>query len=379
MKNISFVISDFGFFYSHRFDLAKTLVRNYGYTINIVTSLTKASRSNIKECNDAKIQLTHFPNRLETEGFFKYLRSFFLLIKSLRTDQIIFVTLEMSFLGSFIGTFIKGYRSIFLISGLGHHFCSQNLKIKLLRIIQGIVFRAFERFNGNGCFIFQNKDDLLLFKNKIKLIGSENFIIKGNGIDAKKYFFRSRDFDDVCFCYAGRPTLSKGIHHLISSFSLLKACNPDLRISLKLMLLSKESDDFVDVQELINEDNSNYVDILYDLDQKELLKELHKCQIFVIPSKREGIPKAALEAASTGLPIIAANTPGTKEVVEQGVNGWLLENITQECLKKTMEESLIDKKLLYDMSNNSRKHIIKYFELSLIAREYHSIFSKNDR
>src|SRR5207248_119447 len=47
--------------------------------------------------------------------------------------------------------------------------------------------------------------------------------------------------------------------------------------------------------------------------------------IFVLPTfYREGIPRVLLEAASMGLPLITTRSPGCVEVVEEGVNGWLV-------------------------------------------------------
>jgi glycosyltransferase involved in cell wall biosynthesis len=45
--------------------------------------------------------------------------------------------------------------------------------------------------------------------------------------------------------------------------------------------------------------------------------------IFVLPSHREGFPRAAMEAAASGLPVIATNIRGCRQVVEDGITGFL--------------------------------------------------------
>jgi glycosyltransferase involved in cell wall biosynthesis len=45
--------------------------------------------------------------------------------------------------------------------------------------------------------------------------------------------------------------------------------------------------------------------------------------IFVLPSHREDFPRAAMEAAASGLPVIATDIRGCRQVVEHGVNGFL--------------------------------------------------------
>ena len=49
-----------------------------------------------------------------------------------------------------------------------------------------------------------------------------------------------------------------------------------------------------------------------------------KIDILCLPSYREGLPKALIEGAAKGLPIVTTNTVGCKDVVEDGINGFLV-------------------------------------------------------
>ena len=46
--------------------------------------------------------------------------------------------------------------------------------------------------------------------------------------------------------------------------------------------------------------------------------------MFGLPSHREGFPRAAMEAAAMGLPVVATDIRGCRQVVDDGVNGWLV-------------------------------------------------------
>lgn len=59
--------------------------------------------------------------------------------------------------------------------------------------------------------------------------------------------------------------------------------------------------------------------------QKDVRDYLWAADIFLFPSRREGLGMAALEALSTGLPVIAADNRGSREYIQQGKNGFLCE------------------------------------------------------
>lgn len=81
--------------------------------------------------------------------------------------------------------------------------------------------------------------------------------------------------------------------------------------------------------------------------------------IFVFPSKREGLPVAVMEAMASELPVIAFNIRGNSDLIEDNVNGYLLHMDKEELLEK-LHELINDerKRLLFGVS--SRKRIKKY-------------------
>ena len=48
-----------------------------------------------------------------------------------------------------------------------------------------------------------------------------------------------------------------------------------------------------------------------------------RCDVAILPSHREGFPRAFLEAAACGLPLLGSDVPGVREIVVDGVNGLL--------------------------------------------------------
>lgn len=89
-----------------------------------------------------------------------------------------------------------------------------------------------------------------------------------------------------------------------------------------------------------------------------------------MPSYGEGLPKVALEAAATGLPIIATDVNGCTECVKHEYNGLLVEPANVLNLAKAMESFILNTSKLSQYSKNSHELIKNDFTLELISDEY---------
>jgi len=95
--------------------------------------------------------------------------------------------------------------------------------------------------------------------------------------------------------------------------------------------------------------------------------ELIKHDMFLQGSYSEGFPNALLESCSVGVPVIAFNAPGgTKEIITNGINGYIVEN-EQELLEKLNEEKDWDPKTVRDT-------VFEKFNSEKIIGEYENLF-----
>lgn len=67
---------------------------------------------------------------------------------------------------------------------------------------------------------------------------------------------------------------------------------------------------------------------------------LARADLFVLPSRFEGLPSAAIEAMAAGKPIVATSVAGMPELVENGVNGWLVPTASPEELAEALKRAL---------------------------------------
>jgi glycosyltransferase involved in cell wall biosynthesis len=84
-------------------------------------------------------------------------------------------------------------------------------------------------------------------------------------------------------------------------------------------------------------------------------------------SYSEGFPNALLESCVVGTPVIAFNVPGgTKEIIEDGVNGFLVKN-ENEFLEKLNDNRIWDPEAI-------RESVVRKFSKEKILKQYENLF-----
>ena len=102
------------------------------------------------------------------------------------------------------------------------------------------------------------------------------------------------------------------------------------------------------------------------------MKKVHD---MVLPTNyAEGVPRVLMEAASMGLPLIANDVPGCREVIHHGINGFLLKpNKFDELVSFTLQ--LINNSVLrQNFGNESIKIAKELFDINLVADQYSNVF-----
>jgi glycosyltransferase involved in cell wall biosynthesis len=100
-----------------------------------------------------------------------------------------------------------------------------------------------------------------------------------------------------------------------------------------------------------------------------------KCSVFVLPSYREGTPRTILEAMAMGRPIITTNSPGCRETVIHGKNGFLVKIKNVEDLIKAFEQFIYNPKLIVEMGEESFKYCKEKYEVQKVNSEMLKIMS----
>lgn len=109
--------------------------------------------------------------------------------------------------------------------------------------------------------------------------------------------------------------------------------------------------------------------------RKDIPELLCLADIFILTSKHEGLPRCIMEAMAAGKPIVATNVRGNRDLVKDGVNGYLVPvndiGGTAEALLKLIN----DKELAMKMGERGRK-IIEPYSIENVLKEMDSIYGK---
>ncbi|MFC1620950.1 glycosyltransferase [Candidatus Omnitrophota bacterium] len=112
------------------------------------------------------------------------------------------------------------------------------------------------------------------------------------------------------------------------------------------------------------------------LDKDGLVKRLQDSSIFLLPSYTEGLPVAMLEAMASGLPVVSTRVGGIPELVEDGVNGFLVEPGEKQKLGDKIIELLKDADLRDKMSKNNTDKIDSLFRLDRIVGKFYEEYDR---
>jgi len=103
---------------------------------------------------------------------------------------------------------------------------------------------------------------------------------------------------------------------------------------------------------------------------------LRASDIFVLPSYAEGMPNVLLEAMATGLPCIATEIPGIKDLIDNEVEGLLVKPGNIDGLQAALHRLKAESELRLSLGRAARQRIEEYCSVDATARQYIRLFQK---
>jgi glycosyltransferase involved in cell wall biosynthesis len=110
--------------------------------------------------------------------------------------------------------------------------------------------------------------------------------------------------------------------------------------------------------------------------QPDLSAYYQGADLFVLPSRREGMSNALMEAMLNGLPCVATDISGSQDMITDGINGILVPPADVQALGKAMIYMLTYPDIALEMGLKGRDTIVKKFDLNIIAGQYISLYKK---
>lgn len=193
-----------------------------------------------------------------------------------------------------------------------------------------------------------------------------------NGIDTNEFKPNNQSshsmspFRIIC---VSRITARKGIKYLIEAVAKLKAAN----LSLEII---GEGDEKEALEKLVKEMKLENMVQFVGLVEHSQLPELYcRADVFVLPSLNEGMSNTLLEALASGLPIIATNTGGTKELIRENANGFIIKTKDSNDIAEKLEKLIVNPELVRSMGIESRR-IAEQMSWKKVAEQYLELYKK---
>ncbi len=168
------------------------------------------------------------------------------------------------------------------------------------------------------------------------------------------------------FLFVGRIVRDKGINELVEAFVSLHADHPATR----LVLVGNYEQNLYPMRESTQRliDTSEAIETVGHKGGDDLVRAYAAADCFVMPSYREGFPNTVLEAGAMGLPSIVTDINGSREIVENGVNGLVVPPRDAVALHDAMERMLIDDEVRQRMAREARPMIASRFDRDFVQR-----------
>jgi len=346
----------------------------YNFRMGLVDALRKAGHEVIGICPVdeytpllGKAGITCYPISMENKGSNPFkdlalLMQLYKIYKSTKPDVILQFTIKPNIYGS-IAAGLLGIPVINNVSGLGTVFLHDNL-------VSGIAIRLYRfAFRFPEKVFFQNEDDRALFLQK-KIVRAEiTEVIPGSGVDLNK--FRQREFkrnSPFVFLMVARLLYDKGVVEYAEAGKILKEKGTDVILKL---LGSPDTESKLGIPLTLLEEWKAKGYIHYGGFSNNIGGEMRNADAVVLPSYREGTPRTLLEAAALGIPLIATNVPGCREVVVNEKNGFLCAARDAGSLVVQMEKMLgLNDMELSTMGIQSREIAATKFDQDIVFNKY---------
>lgn len=278
-----------------------------------------------------------------------------ILLKIIKDEEINIIHTHHR-MAAFYTTLISYFKKITFINTAHNTFKNKKILTKF-SYRKAKIIAVGEKVKENLCDYYKlNKDNIVVIYN-----GIEPFNGKIEINDVINNFKKSGNFVVGNF---GRLSEQKGMNYFIEAASLILEKHKNVKFiivgdgplknELKNLIIQKNIEEHV-------------ILLGYRKDVQNIMSQI---DFVVLSSLWEGLPLTPIEAFSVSKPVIATSVDGTVEIVEDKVNGILVEPKSPEALSKSIEFLLNNPEKIKEYGNNAKKSYESKFIIDIFNKNY---------
>jgi glycosyltransferase involved in cell wall biosynthesis len=226
------------------------------------------------------------------------------------------------------------------------------------------VKTLFKKLNHLICETESDRRELIAMG-----VPSEKMTVIPNGVN-EEFFKPSSEGLSKSVIWHGRFIPQKGLPDMIRSARIISESVPSVKFEL-----SGWGPQLSGIKELVRSSGVASKFVFRGKQPWDSIPSwLSQGHVYVMPSYREGMPYALLETMSCGTPAVAYSFPAATEIIEDGVDGFLVDIGDYKSLAKYTVQLLLDDDLRGKMGINARKKIEDQYSWYRIAQRYNDVY-----
>ena len=279
------------------------------------------------------------------------------LMKEIKPDIVLGYTIKPNIYGA-IAAREKNIPFVANITGLGTAVENPGLSQKISIVLYKVAFKKIQRV------FFQNTENQQFFINH-KIAIDKQGLLPGSGVNLNKFTVKEYPKSDIVkFAFISRIMKEKGIDQYLDAAKMIKGKYPKTEFHICGFCESE-------YEGKLNEYNDKGI-VIYHGMIRDVAEFMGKMNCIIHPTYYpEGLSNVLLEASATGRPIITTNRSGCREVVDDGVNGYMIPQKNSgklvEAIEKFMKLSSDEKKA---MGLAARKKVEREFDRQIVVEAY---------
>jgi len=358
-----YLVSEDWYFCSHRLPLAAA-AREAGFDVSVATRV----REHAGEIRRAGVEPIPIGLSRRSVNPYRELRALREIVRTYRAakpDIVHHVALKPVIYGSLAARLAGVPAVVNALAGLGYLFSSRDRRARLVRPVVEAAFRALLDRPGSQ-LVVQNPDDLRLLLRE-RVVGAERAVlIRGSGVDTTRFVPAPEPEGVPLVVLPARMLRDKGVFEFVAAAEQLRAAGVAARFAL---VGDPDPDNPASIPAATLQRWSDGGAVEWWGWRDDMVEVFHQSHIVCLPSYREGLPKALIDAAACGRAIVTCDVPGCREVVREGENGLLVPPRDSAALAAALGRLLGDAKLRQAMGIRGRARAVAEFSVERVIEQ----------
>lgn len=368
---ILYVVNNAAFFCSHRLPVALAASR-VGHEVHLVTG--QAGSQALEDAARAELARAGIPHRAlgftsggthpwhEARGLWQLLGH----VRRLRPDLVHCASPKGLLYGGLAARWAGVPALVLAVSGMGSLFIGRGTRRQRLlrRLYLGLARLAYA--HPRRRVIVQNQDDRQALVQAGLVGAAELVLIPGSGVKLDAYLGLPLEGRPPLVVLPARLLRDKGVLEFVAAARELRAQRPQWRFAL-VGVADYANPSAVGREQVLEWENAGLIE--WWGHREDMAEVFGQARIVCLPSYREGMPKALLEAAAAGCAVVTTDAVGCREAVLPGQSGDLVPVRDAAALTATLRRLIDDPQRCLRYGAAGRELARQRFDIDAVIRQ----------